>query len=156
MSQTQSNERVWTKEAVLDLIATNALAAARALTVLNSRQTAAERESVTTIERNGRGFNGRDAWLSDVARKLPRYNDHMTPRQLASVRAALPKYWRQLLEDMEERGIAVAWPDGKKPKAATAIEGVEPINEAAMDLMVQEAEAAEEARRMDHKFGEWA
>jgi len=97
--------KVWTKDDVLALLDTNKAAVVKALEALYARQTADERATLTTRVHNGRGFNSKDAtFLSDVARKLPLYNRNITDRQLARVRPMLRKYWRQLLEEIEEKG----------------------------------------------------
>ena len=96
--------RVWTKEDVQELIRSNDAAVARAILALYARQTADEQRAETTRHHNGVGFNGRDAaFLSSVAKALPRWNNHMTPRQLAAARKMLPKYWRQLCEIANEK-----------------------------------------------------
>lgn len=101
--------KVWDKDAVQHLIATNDKALARALWVIFQRQTAAEQSSLQTIVRNGRGFTGVDAeFLSDVARKLPRYSFNMTGPQIRRVRPLMRKYWRQLLEEIEAKGGPVS------------------------------------------------
>jgi hypothetical protein len=69
---------------------------------------------------NGRGFNSRDAeFLSDIAQKRPRYNDNVTDRQLARIRPMLRKYWRQLLEEIEERGGQVDYRAHERANAQT-------------------------------------
>ncbi len=114
-----TESRVWDKEAVQSLIATSDKALARALWLIFQRQTAAEQSALQTIEHNGRGFTGTDAeFLSDVARKLPRYNNRMTVRQIAKVRPKMKKYWRQLLEEIEATGKSVC---KKAPKSAKAL-----------------------------------
>lgn len=125
----QAESKVWDKDAVQHLIATNDKALARALWLIFQRQTTAEQSSLQTIEHNGRGFTGHDAeFLSDVARKLPRYNFKMTPRQTERVRRMMKKYWRQLLEEIEETGKPVA----KTAKRQKALNGndemAEPLN----------------------------
>lgn len=121
MTQVLPN-KVWTKDSVQHLITTNDKALARAVLQLYARQTAAEVASQQTREHNGRGFNSNDApFLSDIARKLPMYGNRMTERQAARVRNMMRKYWRQLLEVIEENGGAVDY----KAKAQVAPEVVE-------------------------------
>jgi hypothetical protein len=103
------NAKVWDQASVQHLIATNDNALAKALWNLYQRQTTGERSAQTTLEHNGRGFNSRDAeFLSSVAAALPRWNFHMTPRQIAKVRPMMKKYWRQLLEEIELKGGRIA------------------------------------------------
>lgn len=115
MEQTVNQQsKVWTREAVVALLLSSKAAVVRAIKQLHARQTADEQQTRTTKERNGRGFNANDApFLSDIAKKLPRYNDNMTPRQLAKARRMLPKYARQLLEIIQENGGVV---DFGKPR----------------------------------------
>ena len=111
----QAETKVWDKEAVLALIAVDNAALARSLWNLYQRQTSGERSSQQTIEHNGRGFNSRDAeFLSDVARRLPTYDFNMTPAQRRAVRNRITKYWRQMLEMIEEKGGSVDYGNAKK------------------------------------------
>lgn len=124
----QDTVKIWTKDSVIALLNTNNKAVVKAIKGLNARQTAEERSERTAKITNGRGFNKRDAaFLCDIAAKLPRYNDNMTPRQLYVARIKLRKYWRQLLEMIEENGGQVAFPKGTKSasKPATEIAGEE-------------------------------
>lgn len=66
------------------LIATKDLAVARAILALH------ERPNTFTAEDK--------EFLSSVAEALPRWNNHMTPRQLARARKLLPKYVPVLVE----------------------------------------------------------
>ncbi len=114
--------RVWTKEDILALISTNKKAVVNAIKGLYARQTADERSDKTTRVSNGRGFNAKDArFLSDIAVKLPRYNDNMTDRQLYVARKMLRKYWRQLLEIAEEKGHKVQYPSASRAVADSPI-----------------------------------
>ena len=121
---TQANEKVWTKESVIALLDSNNKAVVAAIKGLNARQTAAERAEGTAKVQNGRGFNKQDApFLGDIARKLPLYNDHMTERQLYVARKKIRKYWRQLLEMIEEKGGQVEFPKGCRRDFAPATAG---------------------------------
>lgn len=108
------NTKVWGRDEVVALLMRDdpvgKRAVTRALELLYKRQTATEQATLSTSERNGRGFNSRDAeFLSDIARKLPRYNGNMTRRQWMAVRDRLVKYWRQILEEIpvEKRAAPV-------------------------------------------------
>lgn len=116
-----TGSKVWDKDAVQQLIAVNDQALAKALWNIFQRQTAAEQSALQTIEHNGRGFTGTDAeFLSDVARRLPRYDFRMTPRQIAKVRPKMSKYWKQLLEVIEEKGGQVCKKAPKREKAKSS------------------------------------
>lgn len=115
------DRKIWTKESVIQLLNTSDRAVKEAIKALHARQTESEREGKATYLANGVGFNRNDApFLSDIARKLPYYNDNMTPRQLARARQMLPKYWRQLLEIAAEKGYRVVMPDA--PAIAGALQ----------------------------------
>ncbi len=108
----------WNKDSVQALLARNDQAVTKALLTIFARQTAAEQASNQTVEHNGRGFTGTDAeFLSDIAKKLPRYNMRMTPRQMARVRSMIKKYWKQLLQEIEKKGGSVSYSVAKSRKA---------------------------------------
>jgi len=116
---TESAMQPWTKERMIHLLDQSELALAKALTSLYARQTTDEQSDNTTRHRNGRGFGARDAeFLSDIARKLPRYSNRMTPRQIAKVRPMVKRYWRQLLEEAELAGKPVIWPGSREERAS--------------------------------------
>jgi hypothetical protein len=127
MERSMDNAKVWDKDAVQHLIATNNAALAKALWNIYQRQTASEQSALTTLNRNGVGFNSNDAkFLSDVARRLPAYEFNMTPRQIARVRPMMRKYWRQLLEEIAAKGGAVCLKApkrtiGKNPSSQPAL-----------------------------------
>lgn len=113
--------RVWTKERVQELLKVNDKAVARAILALYARQTAGEQAGEQTDVENGVGFNKIDApFLSSIAKALPRYNGHMTARQLTTARKMLPKYWRQLCEIANEKEAqkAPAAPVQSAPQAS--------------------------------------
>lgn len=115
-------QKVWDKASIIDLLETNDAAVIRALKSIYARQTADEQRTNDTRHRNGIGFTGADApILSDIAQRLPRYNDHLTPKQLRLVRAKLRKYWRQLLEEVEAKGGQVSYREpAKRPISEAA------------------------------------
>ena len=117
----QAETKIWDKGMVQALIVASDKALSKALWNIFQRQTAAEQSALQTIEHNGRGFTGHDAkFLSDVARRLPAYSFHMTPRQVAKVRPMMRKYWRQLLEDIETKGGSVSYKIANSPKKEIA------------------------------------
>ena len=94
----------FTKEYVLQLIDQNDLALAKAILAIAARQTADEHAGERTHVANGRGFNQIDApFLTSIAKALPKWNNHMTPKQIARARPMMRKYWRQLIEVAQER-----------------------------------------------------
>lgn len=115
----ETQQKVWRKDDVLALLESRDEAVVRAVKGLYARQTAHERNAQATHEANGAGFNAHDArFLSDVAASLPKWGDRMTPRQLAVSRKMLRKYWRQLLEIIQEKGGVVEFPNSRKTAIA--------------------------------------
>jgi len=105
-----TQQKVWDKDAIIQLLDTNDQAVAKAILTLFARQTEDEQSDETTRVRNGRGFNANDApFLTSIAKALPRWRNHMTDRQLAKARPMLRKYWRQLLEEIEANGGLVVY-----------------------------------------------
>lgn len=95
-----------TKEQIKELLATNDKALARAILALYARQTADEQAVGTTKVHNGAGFNAHDApFLTSIAKALPKWNNHMTPRQIAKARPMMMKYAGQLLAIAQERQV---------------------------------------------------
>ena len=120
---TEKPAKVWTKDSVIDLLDRNDKAVVSAIKGLYARQTEGEKASRNAVVLNGRGFNSKDApFLSDIAKKLPRYNDNMTIRQKAASRKMLRKYWRQLLEMIEEKGGVVSYKAPKRKDAENTLD----------------------------------
>jgi hypothetical protein len=131
-------QKVWNRASIVALLDANAAAVSKGLWKLYQRQTSTEQAIDGTVERNGRGFTSHDApFLSDIAKRLPRYDYRLTARQLAHVRPKLRKYWRQFLEEIEAAGGQVDF--GKAPKREIANE---PDPEAAMQRMEEIADRA--------------
>ena len=93
------------KQAIINLLQTNDKAIARALVVLNERQTVDERCSETTKHHNGIGFTGADAKLGTSMAQFYNRRGYLTEKQLAywkkpNVRGVwrICKYAGQLLE----------------------------------------------------------
>lgn len=129
------SQKTWDRETVIQLLETNDLALAKAVSVIYRAQTADEQSALQTKERNGVGFNGTDApFLSSIAQKLPRYDNRMTQRQIAKVRPMMKKYWAQLLKEIERRGGAVCYDRSVTPEQTpteTAAETIKPTAQAA-------------------------
>ncbi len=75
-----------TKESIVRLLEEDDRAVARALVVLNDRQTNDEQVSEHTKHRNGRGFRPCHARLGSGMAKFFERNRYLTPKQIA--------YWR--------------------------------------------------------------
>lgn len=75
-----------TKESIVHLLKTNDKAVARALVVLNQRQTADERAQQGTRHLNGRGFRPCHARMGTSMATFYTRNGYLSPKQIA--------YWR--------------------------------------------------------------
>lgn len=96
------------KDTIVKLLATNSKAVARALVLLNNRQTTDEQASENTRYLNGRGFRPCHARMGTSMAKFFERNGYLSPKQLAywrvrdktgSMRIGI--YWAQLLEEAE-------------------------------------------------------
>ncbi len=95
-----------TKESIQKLLATNDKAVARALVLLNRRQTSDEQASEDTKYLNGRGFRPAHARMGTSMAKFFERTGYLTEKQVAYWRktdrkgnARIGIYWRQLLEE---------------------------------------------------------
>lgn len=94
---------------IVKLLRTNDKAVARALLVLNSRQTEDEQRDETVRYQNGRGFRPCHAAVGTSMAKFYQQRGYLTPKQIAywrkegkqGMRIAI--YWRQLLEEANEK-----------------------------------------------------
>ena len=98
------------KDGILNLLETNDLAVARALLVLNHRQTNDEQASEHTRYRNGRGFRPCHARMGSSMAKFFAKNGFLSPKQVNYWRARdragnmrIGIYAGQLLEVAEQR-----------------------------------------------------
>lgn len=96
------------KEAIVQLLATDDRAVARALIVLNQRQTDDEQATEHTRYHNGQGFRPCHARMGTSMAKFFQRNHYLTPKQIAYWRAKdrtgtmrIAIYWRQLQEAAE-------------------------------------------------------
>lgn len=84
-----------TKWQIIDLLRTNDRAVARALVVLNQRQTQDEQASEHTRHQNGRGFRPCHARMGTNMAKFYERTGYLTSKQVA--------YWRRLQRDGKMR-----------------------------------------------------
>ncbi len=159
---TKTEQQAAIKATIQELLATSDRAVERALIRIYERQTADEQQAESTNHNNARGFTGVDAgFLTRVAKGCIRYG-HLTERQMPYVRAKMMKYWAQLAEVAAANGKPIlaadtTAADQRKAEDArvaqvTAHED-DVTDERRWDAEIQQAEAAEEQRRMDYKFG---
>lgn len=99
-----------TKESIVALLARNDKAVARALVLLNRRQTYDEQASENTKYHNGRGFRPAHARMGTSMAKFYERNGYLTEKQIAYWRRTdvngnmrIGIYWRQLIEEAVEK-----------------------------------------------------
>lgn len=102
------------KAYIIQLLQTNDKAIARALVVLNERQTATERSAESTINDNGVGFTPADARMGTSMAQFYAKRGYLTEKQLAywkkpNVRGVwrICKYAGQLLEIAKQKAQAL-------------------------------------------------
>lgn len=103
-----------TKAEIIQLLNTNDKAVARAVFVLNERQTFSEQASEHTINRNGEGFTPADARMGSSMAKFFARNGYLSPKQVAYWRKPnakgtprICKYAGQLLEIAQAKSAAM-------------------------------------------------
>jgi hypothetical protein len=98
---------MFTKEMIQENIKTNVSWTIRTLEVLYGRQTTDEQLTQSTTHQNGRGFNGTDSFiLTSFYQQVQKRRQYGNPvllseKQLTICQKKLPKYWRQILEEIE-------------------------------------------------------
>lgn len=133
-----ANVVVWTYSKLVALLEGNNAALERAILAIEARQTPDERGAGITRHENGRGWNQRDAsfggslaqWIEKGLRprqeggfgKAP--GTCLTPRQREGALRMVRKYWRQLLEEIANKGGEVDYKaPAPKREAATQQRG---------------------------------
>ena len=101
------------KASISTLLSTNDKAVARALVLLNQRQTFDEQASETTRHANGRGFRPCHARMGTAMAQFYEKRGFLSPKQLAYWRRPDKKgnmriaiYWSQLVEEAEKKAKA--------------------------------------------------
>lgn len=122
-------EKTYTLDEVREKLSSSPAWAERALLALLARQTEDERIEKSARYENGRGFNGTDAGLlssfaEQVAKKraagVPLGNA-LSAKQREIAFRKLPKYARQVLEEIETRQAGDGTPETPAPAPAGAI-----------------------------------
>jgi hypothetical protein len=107
----------YTKETIQDKIRTDVRWTIRTIEILFNRQTTDEQKYGQTYVRNGRGFNGRDSeiftsFYHQIQKRkrvvssggqLVNFQSLLSDKQLEICQKHLPKYWGQVLEEIENR-----------------------------------------------------
>lgn len=104
-----------TKESIIELLAKNDKAIARALIVLKNRQNVDEQISETTKYQNNRGFRPCHARMGTSMAKFYERYGYLSSKQIAYWRRTdkngnmrLAIYWRQLIEEAEKKAALKA------------------------------------------------
>ena len=115
-----------TKAHIISLLETRDAAVAKALVVLNERQTATEQNAESTINRNGRGFAPADARMGTSMAVFFQKRGYLSPKQLAYWRKPnkngvmrIAKYAGQLLEIAKAKTAAATAQAFKSPAPRT-------------------------------------
>lgn len=94
------NGKIWTEPDIKTLIQTNEAAQLRALVLLNSKQTAHEKNLGHTAELNKVGFNKLDSALLQGFARQYKSRGFLSDRQMDILRKRLPKYSKQIFNHM--------------------------------------------------------
>ena len=98
---------MYTKETIQNKIVSDINWTIRTLEVLYGRQTSDEQLNQTTSHQNSRGFNSIDSFILtsfyNQVQKRRQYGNPvlLSEKQLTICQKKLPKYWRQILEEIE-------------------------------------------------------
>ena len=109
---------MYSKEFIQEKIRTDVRWVIRTIEVLYNRQTSDEQRYGQTYIRNGRGFNGRDSGIFtsfyhqiqkrrktlDSGGQLINFPTLLSQDQLKICHQHLPKYWGQVLEEIQNKG----------------------------------------------------
>jgi hypothetical protein len=92
---------MYTKEVIQEKLSSDLRWMERAVIVLYNRQTEDEKVTSHTRHENGRGFNGTDSkYLTFVSKYLLR-GGRLSGSHVQKVGKKLPKYWRQIQEEIQ-------------------------------------------------------
>lgn len=124
-----------TKPQIVELLKTNDRAVARALVVLNERQTADEQASENTRYHNGRGFRPCHARMGTSMAKFYQRRGYLTPKQVAywrqndrSGRMRIEIYAGQLLDVAQSKEVAKTSVVGSYAAQAAVRDGMVKVN----------------------------
>lgn len=90
------NQKVWTKEQIVELLKTNETAVLRGIVAIYNYQTKTEQDSNQTIEHNGIGFSGVDGGILGSFAKQIIKSKKLSIKQFAIAKNKMPKYAGQL------------------------------------------------------------
>lgn len=101
--------KVWDKTAIKTLLVTNDKAAIKALNTIYARQTEDEKSNDTTKHSNSVGFNAMDAEILSSFAKFYSRTGFLTEGQMKLLKRKITKYWKQLLQEVEAKGLPVSY-----------------------------------------------
>jgi hypothetical protein len=93
-----TEQKVWTKDEIKGMIATNDEWLEHAILAIYDRQTAQEQSIEVTVEHNGIGFNGVDAYIMSEFAKWIRQGKPLTLKMRMLSRKKMVKYAGQLVK----------------------------------------------------------
>jgi hypothetical protein len=97
----------YTKEVIQQKLSSDLRWIERGVLVLFDRQTEDEKTQQGTRWENGRGFNKSDSNYLTYISKYLLSGRHLTGVHLEKVSSKLPKYWRQIMEEIElKKGVS--------------------------------------------------
>lgn len=98
----------YTKEFIKEKLTTDQRWIERAIIVIYNNQTSTEQVNKYTSEKNGIGFCSYDAnYFSYLAKYLlSNKNNHLSGKHLEKAKKAIPKYWKQILVEIEYKNVA--------------------------------------------------
>jgi hypothetical protein len=94
------NVMVYTKEFIQEKLSNDLRWIERGVLVLFNRQTEDEKSQQVTRWDNGRGFNSSDSRYLTYISKYLIGGRHLSGRHLEKVSSKLPKYWKQIQEEI--------------------------------------------------------
>ena len=96
----------YTKEFIKEKLSTDIRWIERGVVVLFNRQTEDEKRSSSTISQNGMGFTGSDSHYLTYVSNYLLSGRHLSGKHLEKVKRVLPKYWRQIQEEiLNKQGV---------------------------------------------------
>jgi hypothetical protein len=95
---------IYTEEFIKSKLSTDPRWIERGLVVLFNRQTEDEKNTQQTKWDNGMGFNGSDSGYLSYCSKWVLSGKNLNEKHLKKCGSKLPKYWRQILEEIMVRG----------------------------------------------------
>ena len=95
----------YTKEFIKEKLSTDQRWIERSIIVIYNRQTESEQCNKFTSEKNGVGFCSYDAnYFTYLATYLLKSkNNHLSGNHLEKAKKSIPKYWKQILNEIEQK-----------------------------------------------------